>query len=41
METISMDRNTAGIMMQEIFSKFIRLKKLKKLSPATIKDYKD
>ena len=39
MKTISMDRTTMGITVQEGFEKFIRLKKLKKLSPATIKDY--
>jgi len=39
MNTISMNRDSVGITVQEGFAKFIRLKKLKKLSPATILDY--
>jgi len=42
METlITMDGNTTILTLEEGFAKFIRLKKLKRLSPATIRDYED
>lgn len=41
MERISMNRNRSEISVQEGFNKYIRLKKLKNLSPETIRHYED
>ena len=41
MNKISMERNRMGMSVQEGFEKYIRLKKLKNLSPETIKHYEN
>ena len=41
MEKITMNRDRSKVTVQEGFEKYIRLKKLKNLSPETIKHYYD